>query len=595
MKRIIKFLSVILALAIIIQSPISVLAAVKNKYTNTTYTHQSRFDGYDIINGIDVSQHNDDVDFNKVKADGIEYVFVRVGYTGYTKSKFSLNYDKKYKTYIKDALAAGLRVGVYWYSQALTTKEAVSEAGKLLSAIEGYGITMPVVYDYEFAGTSAGRLDSAKLSRAKMTANALAFLDTVSAAGYDACLYASENFLKEKLYASQISSLYKVWLANYSSKTAYTGDYEFWQYTSKGKVNGISGSVDMNFWYYDNNLINLADEVYTGAPITPEPLVIYGDTVLVKGIDYDLIYTNNLYVGTGIIEAVGKNAYQGYYAKYRFKIVPQSVEGLTYLSATKESLTYSWTPAVGATAYKVYGVNNTKGNSFSKTVYANYAVLEHLTQDNSYTIKVSAGIPTADGNIMWGAYSDPVTSTTAGGSITGLKVKSKSDTAIRVSWNKKYGVDGYAIYQYNEKRKHYDRVGTASANATSYKITGLKPGKAYKFRVGPIKSGIVGEKIYVKGLTRPSKVSIKSVKNSSKRKATVYFKTNGAAGYQIQWSTKKNFSSDRKTVTFGRTSKKTIKTAKSKKRYYFRVRAYTKLGSEKIYGSWSSTKSVYIK
>lgn len=599
MKRISKILSLILALAVFIQVPLTAFAQSSSvsKYTGNTYTHQDRFDGYDIINGIDVSQHNGSIDFKKVKADGIDFVFIRVGYTGYTKSSFSLNYDTKYKTYLNDAINAGLQVGVYWYSQALTTSEAVQEAGRLLTAIEGYSITMPVVFDYEFAGTSAGRLDSANLSKEKMTANAMAFLDTVSSAGYDACLYANASFLKDKLNASQISAIYKVWLAHYTTKTSYAGDYDYWQYSSSGAVSGISSRVDMNFWYVNSNAVELENQYFTGAPITPEPTVIYGDLVLTNGIDYILTYTNNIYPGTATITATGINAYTGFTAKYRFKITPYPVSGVTLTGRTNTSLSLSWTPSPYASQYRIYVTNNTYSTSFSKTVTSITCTLNNLTAGNNYTVYVCAGIKNASGVTVWGDYSQGLNVSTTGNSITGLKVKSRSTSAIRLTWSKLADAQYYIVYIYNSETKSYIKDGQTKGNTNNYLVSGLSAGKTYKFKVSPVKNGYEGKKSdYLKAVTKPKKTSIKSAKSSSKKKITVKWSSQSASGYQIQWSTTKNFSKNYKSVTVGSgTKSKTIKTAKSKKKYYVRVRACKTLGKTKYYGKWSSVKAVNVK
>ena len=135
MKKLIKILSVFLAVIMAFASTSVAFASTKfySKYDKKTYTHNTKFDTLNKVVGIDVSMHNKTVDFNKVKADGIDFVYVRVGYTGYTKKKLSLNYDPYYQENITNALAAGLQVGVYWYSQALNEEEALQEANMLLN------------------------------------------------------------------------------------------------------------------------------------------------------------------------------------------------------------------------------------------------------------------------------------------------------------------------------------------------------------------------------------------------------------------------------------------------------------------------------
>lgn len=583
----------------IFQTGLTASAALKlkSKYTNKTYTHQTRFDDMDISYGIDVSQHNGDINFKKVKADGIDYVFIRVGYTGYTKSSFSLNYDTKYKTYIKAATDAGLDVGVYWYSQALTTTEATQEAAKLLKAISSYDITMPVVFDYEFACTNAGRLDSAKLSKSRMTENALAFLDAVSSAGYEGCLYASENFLEEQLYADKISSLYTIWLANYSTKTNYKGDFEYWQYTSCGSVSGIKGNVDVNF-RYTGEIYDIENQVYTGMPVTPEPTVEFDGNAVQKDTDYNLVYSNNINIGIGTVEAVGIGSYSDYKVKYRFKIVPAKVENLTCVSNGKESLKYTWSAVKGAKSYKIYVTNNTNANTFTKTVTSNSAVISGLIQCNEYSVRVCAGGENSAGITLWGDYSDTDTRITSGSNVSGLKVKSRNTSAVRLTWNKLAQCDGYVVYIFNEYSEQYEEIARLLSNTNNFKVEGLDAGTVYKFRVSAIKNGIEGKKSnYLKAATRPKKVSIKSVKSSAVKKITAKWKYIYSDGYQVQWSTTKSFSSNYKTVNVSDCEQvsKIIKTAQSRKKYYVRVRAFTKANGEKIYGSWSNVKAVYVK
>ncbi len=600
MKKLTKLLSVLLALALVLQIPFVAGAQVslKSKYTNTVYTHSSAFDGYDIVYGIDVSQHNGTIDFKKVKNDGIEYVFIRVGYTGYTKAKFSLNYDRNYKTYFNDAKAAGLKVGAYWYSQALNTNEATQEAKKLIEGLGGIELDLPVAYDYEFACTSDGRLDSANLSKAQKTANALAFLDTASAAGYDGCLYASENFLKTQMNAGEVAELYPVWLANYSTKTSYTGSYEYWQHTSKGKVDGISTNCDVNFRYVDNRSIKLENQTYTGAPITPQPLVIDEgkNIILTNNVDYLLTYENNIGVGTATIIATGIGAYAGFEKRYSFEIVPDAVKSLTYISCTDTTLSYSWDAVAGASQYKIYVNNNTAGTSFTTVVNTNSATLSNLTCGNQYSVKVCAGISKANGGIKWGEYSAVDVRETSGSVVSGLAVKSQSTSAIRIQWNKIVSADGYKIYMKNDTDA-YDEIAAVDRGTSSYKVDDLQAGTIYYFKV----AAVVGEEVgtpssAIKAVTKPKKVTISKVKSPSKKKIKIDWKSMSASGYQIQWSTYKDFSKNYKSTTAKSSAKsKTIKTAQSKKKYYVRVRAYRLQNGKKIYGKWSSTKSVTTK
>ena len=218
-------------------------------YTGSNYVHNSRYDnGYNIVNGVDVSYHNGTIDWNAVADSGIEYAMIRVGYRGYAAAG-KLREDPKFRENIEGALAAGLKVGVYIFSQAITKEEAIEEADFVLDRIAGYNITLPVTIDFEYADGNTGRLYNAHLSRTRATSICRNFCRTIKADGYTAMVYANKSMLENQLHADELGEENKIWLANYTTKTSYSGDYYAWQYTSKGRVSGISGNADCNFFY----------------------------------------------------------------------------------------------------------------------------------------------------------------------------------------------------------------------------------------------------------------------------------------------------------------------------------------------------------
>lgn len=598
MKKVNKVISFLLAFIMLFTST-SVYASTKtrSKYTGITYTHNSKFKNKELVYGMDVSQHNGKINFKKAKRDGIEFVFIRVGYTGYTKSSFSLNLDKKYKTYIKDATKAGLKVGVYWYSQSTKVSEAKKEAKALLKAIKGYSITMPVVFDYEFADTKKGRLDSAKLSKTNMTANALAFLNTVSNAGYDACIYASENFLGEHLYANQISSSFKVWLANYSSKTNYKGDYEFWQHTAKGRVSGMRGNVDINFWYKGENSTYLGTQVYTGAPIECGVYAAIDGKALVENVDYTLTYSNNVNVGTARITLNGIGEHKGLKQNYTFNIVPDKVKRVKYISSENTSLKLSWNSVLGADAYVITAESINNFKTFTKTVYGRAeGEIDGLIDGNEYIVTVRALGYDSKGNALSGEPSDYISSKTTGNKVSGIKVSARAEKSITLSWYRIADCESYTVYQYDSASMEYKPIGKTDGNTDSLKISNLKQGISYKFTVCANKENRQCEPSDAfSAVTMPKKVSNKSAKSNKSRRIIYSFKKVNATGYQYQWSTHRNFKSNFLTKNT-KSTKVTIKTAQSGRRYYVRVRAYkTERGGKKIYGKWSNVKRVRVK
>ena len=195
------------------------------------------------IMGIDVSKWNGNIDWNAVKNSGVSYVVIRCGYRG--SSTGALIEDPKFKSNIKGAKAAGLRVGVYFFSQAVNEVEAVEEASMALSLVSGYGLDYPIFLDVEASG---GRGDG--ISKETRTAVCKAFCATIQNSGYSAGVYANKTWFTEKINTSSLTA-YKIWLAQYASTPTYTATkYDMWQYSSKGKVSGISGNVDLNMSYF---------------------------------------------------------------------------------------------------------------------------------------------------------------------------------------------------------------------------------------------------------------------------------------------------------------------------------------------------------
>ena len=191
--------------------------------------------------GIDVSTWNGNIDWNKVKNSGVSYVIIRTGFRGSTQG--SLVEDNKFRQNIKGATNAGLKVGVYFFSQAINEVEAVEEASMVLGQIKGYKLAYPVFIDVEPSG---GRADG--LSTGDRTKVVNAFCQTIQNNGYKAGIYANKTWFTNKLNTSALSG-YKIWLAQYNSTVTYKGRYDMWQYSDKGKINGISGNVDMNLSY----------------------------------------------------------------------------------------------------------------------------------------------------------------------------------------------------------------------------------------------------------------------------------------------------------------------------------------------------------
>ena len=193
------------------------------------------------VMGIDISKHNGNIDWNAVKNSGVQYVILRCGYRG--SASGVLVEDQKFKSNIQGATAAGLKVGIYFFSQAVNEVEAVEEASMTLSLIKKHRITYPVYIDVESAN---GRADG--ISKEARTSVINAFCQTIRNSGYTPGLYANKNWLTEKINTGALGGC-KIWLAQYVAAPTYGGRYEMWQYSSRGSIAGIKGNVDLNVSY----------------------------------------------------------------------------------------------------------------------------------------------------------------------------------------------------------------------------------------------------------------------------------------------------------------------------------------------------------
>ena len=199
-------------------------------------------DGKRAKTGIDVSTYQKDIDWRAVAADGIDFAILRLGYRGYTEG--GLFMDETFYTNLQGASDAGLEIGVYFFSQAITPEEAQAEAAYILNAIEGYEVTYPIAFDWEPVAPGQGaRTDG--LDNDTLTQCASAFCAKVAGAGYQAAVYfnQSQGYLR---YDLRELTEYNLWLAEYDAKPDFYYHFDLWQYTHTGQVAGVEGEVDLD-------------------------------------------------------------------------------------------------------------------------------------------------------------------------------------------------------------------------------------------------------------------------------------------------------------------------------------------------------------
>ncbi len=313
------------------------------KWNNKTKYHQERFSNCLIVDGIDVSEYQNDkgsINWVAAKANGVDYAIIRVGWRGYG-SKGSLHEDKYFRTNIAGAKAAGIMVGVYMFSQATNASEAAEEATKAMDilASAGYGpedLDLPIYMDWEYAGAGdGGRMYTYGIGdKATSTATANAFANACISRGYKPGLYANLSFLNNHINYSSLNSNIRLWVAQYNNENEYTNGYfDIWQYGSDGSVSGLSGRIDLDFWYIkkdgEGSSINNCEVMigtngyyqYQNAAVAhkPDVQVTIGDTVLTNGTDYKVGYIANTARGTAYAYIYGIGNYSGY------KLVPFTI------------------------------------------------------------------------------------------------------------------------------------------------------------------------------------------------------------------------------------------------------------------------------
>jgi GH25 family lysozyme M1 (1,4-beta-N-acetylmuramidase) len=403
-------------------------------FTDATYYHKNSYETYTMFNGIDVSWHQSTgdhkttaLDWSDVHAAGIDFAFVRVA--SRDSASGSLYEDTCADSHIKAALENNVNIGLYVFSQALTEAEAREEADYVLELAKKYkwSVTLPIVIDRE-AG-SYKRLTAGALSKTKETAVCQAFADTITAAGYDATVYASYSWINSYINTTSLKNC-GIWIARYNntttsntkSGTAYSDlsyDYEFWQYSSMAKVSGYTGNLDADFWYKDTS-----------------------------------IKTKNL--------VASANA--------------------------STSVSLSWSAAGDAYGYRVYRYDDTQEKyvylgSTKKTSYTDSG----LSTGTEYKYKVR-GYWTIGGTKYFGAYSTVLTTTTKPAKVKELKLTTKS-SAVTLSWKKVSRATGYQIYRLNKKTGKYEKLTTVkSANTCTYKNTKLTKGSSYTYKVRAYKT-----------------------------------------------------------------------------------------------------------
>ena len=552
--------------------------------------------------GIDVSKWNGNVDWDKVKADGIDYVIIRAGYG-------NSNVDPYFKSHIEGASKAGLKIGIYWFSYATSVEKAKEEAAKCLETIAPYKnkISYPVFYDFEYASVDYATKNGIKITKDLSSKMANVFLNEIKNAGYINGIYTNKDF-GDRYFDEDILYNNYLWVAQYASTCTYPRPYMMWQFTEKGTINGIgtpSNPVyfDVNYTYlkpYTDEIINgvpeskidlssatvnsIDSQTYTGSSIEPSVTVTLNGKTLKLNEDYNLIYSNNVNVGTATITINGIGNYTGS-KKVNFNIAPKKLD---ISSATVNS--------IGSKTYTGASIKP------SVTVTLNNKTLK-LNKDYTVSYSNNKNIGTAKILIKGiGEYEGEktVTFNIIPPKVTNLKSSKRTYNSITLSWDKIDNVTGYKVYRYDVKTESYKLIKTISdASTTSYTNSKLTSATKYLYKVRSYK--IVNNKTHngdysssLAATTKPPTPTVKLTSPSTKKiKLTWTNISSRTTGYDIYMATSKNGtyknigSTSNKSFTKGNLTKG--------KTYYFKVRAYRTIDGKKVYSSYSSIKSIKCK
>ena len=198
------------------------------------------------IKGIDVSKYQEEIDWEKVAESGVKFAIIRLGYRGYSSGNLVL--DECFEYNVAEALRNGIEVGVYFVTQAVSEEEAVEEAEFVLDNIAPYNVTWPIVLDLEDAGSDSAR--TLLLTAEQRTDYVRAFCERIKQAGKKPMLYFNIVWLLEKLDITRLTD-YDKWFAQYFNVPFFPYEFQMWQYTNTGKIDGINGNVDMNISFVD--------------------------------------------------------------------------------------------------------------------------------------------------------------------------------------------------------------------------------------------------------------------------------------------------------------------------------------------------------
>lgn len=382
------------------------------------------------------------------------------------------------------------------------------------------------------------------------------------------------------------------------------------------KVNGENYGYDNGIGFFDKEVdayveyiknlggatvSGISQMTYSGKSLYQNNITVkLGNTVLEEGTDYDLEHSNNKLPGVATVKIVGCGSYYGTISK-TFIIIPTKVSDLKAGNSTVATVSFSWKKAEGVSGYSIHrSLSANSGYSQIAEVTTNSFTDNNLYSGKYYYYRVYA-FKTINGKKYYSGYSAVRTKTTGYlvNTPQSLKASSQTTSSVKISWKVTSNANGYIVYRSTNKNSGYKAIKTINSQYTTYFVNKkLSKGKTYYYKVYAYRtykgSKGIGAPASITTSTKPTTPKISSAKNSAKKTAKVTWKkATGASRYELYFSTKKT--KGYKKAYTGTKLSYTKKSLKKGKTYYFKVRAYRTVNGKKIYGSYSSPKSVKIK
>lgn len=411
--------------------------------SSTTYTHASQFKNSTVMKGIDVSEWNGSINWSKVKSSGVTFAFIRAGGRYYGSGAYFV--DSKFAENVKNATAAGIDVGAYFYSQAINAAEARQEAAYTLNIVSSYNLTLPIVMDYEYAweGGLTGRLYNAHLSKSAATTVINTFCSTVEASGYVGMLYASKSVITDDMNITSINKKYPIWNAQYNDSDTLT-------YTDNGLTSGKKYTYMVRGYHKLN----------TGT--------VYG------------AYSQEYSCTATYAEAVTASTDP---EPPIFDTAPDMPTQAAIADRTSSSINVRWSKISGVTGYFVYKYNTSTGkyDRIARCIgdesrSYNFTGLSPAT---TYKFGVRAyyeynGVIMYSNRLEFSKCTKPRTFTSS------FKYTPLGSYRC-LHWQKLSNVSGYIIYKYDIAHNKYTRVKKISSyKTTSCILPALKSGFGYR-------------------------------------------------------------------------------------------------------------------